>query len=132
MKLRVNTQKLENDFNEALGRFAFLIHGEIVKRVPRRFRNRFFVKQEGKKWIIGTNDLIFKFYEHPTKPHDIKAKNVNFLKFEWGNAPMGLTSSDGFFFFPKVRHPGTKGAFILKSICEDKVLLERLFLQAMR
>ena len=132
MKLRINTQKLENDFNEVLGRFAFLILGEIIKRVPRRFRNRFFVKQEGKKWIIGTNDQIFVYFELPTKPHEIRAKNVNFLKFEWGNAPVGLTSLNGFFFFPKVRHPGTKGAFILKSIVEDKLLLERLFSQAMR
>jgi hypothetical protein len=43
--------------------------------------------------------------ERGSKPHEIKAKNVNNLFFMWDKG----TDGKGFFRGPKVNHPGTKG-----------------------
>lgn len=126
-------KKTNKNLNKIAGKFAFQLHKEIVKQVPKRFKNRIVVKQEGKDWLVGTNDEIFKFWEYPTKAHDIKPKFKSSLKFQWTNAPPSIPSMpDGFHYFKKVRHPGTKGKRILEKLTKDKTRLRRLLNKSLK
>ena len=68
---------------------------------------------------VTTNSLTYvaradtpqsRFVNDGTAPHVIRARNVNFLRFEWPEGPDRLRSRDGFFYFPQVRHPGYRGS----------------------
>lgn len=121
---------MKRPLGDIAGRLAFALHREIVKRVPRRFKNVISVQQQNNVWVVGTNDEIFQFWEEGTRPHIIRPKNKQSLKFKWANAPAGIPNIDGEYFFKKVRHPGTKGHFLFKEIVEDENLMNDLLKQA--
>lgn len=126
MKLKVDEKQLRSSLNQLAGKFAFNLHKELIKNIPKRFRNRIVVKK-GDNWRVGTNDEIFKYWEYGTKAHDIEARFSNALKFKWDNYPPTLPPSpDGFHYFKKVRHPGTKGHKVLEKMTKDKRLLKKL------
>lgn len=54
------------------------------------------------------NPLLPEWIEKGTRPHEIKAKNVNALHFMW--PVMG-----GFVFFKSVHHPGTKAMQFMET-----------------
>lgn len=133
MIYKINKKDAKKKIHRISGRFAFLLQREIIKRVPRRFVNRISVNERNGVWTIGTNDEIFKFWEKGTKAHDIRPQMSKTLKFEWPNAPPELPASlDGFYYFKKVRHPGTKGHEVIKEIVEDKSLIRKLIKDAIR
>jgi len=133
MKFNLSEKEMNEVLGKIVGRFAFLLHREIVLRVDRRFKNRITVNEENGMWTIGTNDEIFRFWERGTRPHEIKPKNANALKFEWPSFPTGLPPSiDGFHYFKKVNHPGTKGKEVLRKVVEDTELLNRLLEESIR
>lgn len=49
------------------------------------------------------------YTDEGTEPHQIRAKNYEFLRFQWENGPDTMRSPDGFFYFKEVNHPGTTG-----------------------
>ncbi|MGV9204347.1 MAG: hypothetical protein ACOC44_10070, partial [Promethearchaeia archaeon] len=83
MRVRIPEGELKAKVHKIAGRFAFLLQREIIKRVPRRFRNRIAVNERGGVWTVGTNDEIFKFWEKGTKAHDINPQMSSALRFEW-------------------------------------------------
>ncbi len=117
-----------------LTRFAFQLQREIILRLPKRFRNKIAISKEGADWIIGSNDEILRYYLQGTKPHIIRPKNRKALKFNWPKAPISPQSptSNGFFFFKEVKHPGTKPNNVIEDIEKDTPLLERLLIKAVK
>lgn len=131
--MKVDKKQIRGTLNQAIGRFAFRLQKEIKEKVPRRFKNRIVVNKENNNWVVGTNDEIFKFWEYPTKPHDIKPKFKKSLKFQWPNAPASIPANpEGFHFFKKVRHPGTEGHMILETLTNDKAKLKKLFKKSLK
>jgi hypothetical protein len=131
MDLILPADEIKKKLNEVIGKFAFLLHREIINRVPSRFRNRIVVNERNGEWSIGTNEKIFIYWEKGTKSHDIYPKFAKSLRFEWENHPVDFPPApDGFHYLKKVRHPGTKGKEIIKEISENKALLNKLLRQA--
>jgi hypothetical protein len=126
IRLKIDEKELKNKLQEFMGKLAFSIHREIVLRIPRRFKNRITVQNYGNSWEVGTNDEIFRFWEKGTRPHIIEPRNKQALKFQWDNAPSGLPSFEGYYFFKKVNHPGTEGKEVMKKILENERLMIRL------
>ena len=62
-------------------------------------------------WVFSYTHVASIFAEYGTEPHDIEAKNADFLAFEWPDAPPEIQErfKETFptVFFKKVRHPGT-------------------------
>lgn len=132
MEIRVDTRSARKDIRKALERFTVLLQGEIIKKIPSRFRRKTEVRR-GKVYTIEINDEIFKFWEYPTKAHDIRPKFSSVLKFKWPDHPADLPpAEDGFHYMKKVRHPGTEGHFVLKNLTEDKRLMRKLLRKALR
>jgi len=130
MKLKIDKKQANKILNKIAGKFALHIQKEIIKTVPKRFKNRIVVKK-GKEWTVGTNNKIFEYWEQGTDPHIIRPKTSKSLKFQWENAPPSLPSTDGFYFFKKVKHPGTEGHKILKKLVNDKAKLKSLLNKAL-
>ena len=87
---------------------------EPVRRRPRTYT-----------WQVEVVGEIFRFVDHGTRRRTIRAKRASALRFRTGyrrktvrgaiRARQGGPSGD-FAYAKEVKHPGTKGAFITKSI----------------
>lgn len=134
IKFKLNEAQAKLVLDKIAGRFAFKIQREIIERLPKSFMNKINVVHEGNKWIVGSNDNVFIFFELGTRPHEIEANFKDALSFKWPKMPdiPGQPGPDGKYRFKKVKHPGTKGRRLLDELAGDTYLLNKLLEEAMQ
>ena len=76
-------------------------------------------------WMFRYSHLAAVFAEYGTKPHEIRAKEAEYLAFEWPDAPEEIRErfSETFplVFFKKVNHPGTDAVRYVRDARDDAV-----------
>lgn len=106
---------------------SFHMQSEVQHRTPKRDGTlqasiQPVVKPVGRfgvEGIVGTSLNYAVPVEDDVKPHDIVAKNGKALSFMWRGIPILVK---------RVRHPGSKGAFMFKKAYEANVAqIERDF-----
>ena len=87
----------------------------------------FTIQKQGTDRTVTTDDEIYGYVEHGTRPHVIVAKRARVLRFATGGraktSPNRITSGSGskggaVVFRPRVNHPGTKARLFTQQIAK--------------
>ena len=69
-------------------------------------------ERDGDDWVFGFSHHAAQFLNDGTEPHVIRAKEADFLAFEWPDAPAEVQemfeATFPLVFFKEIDHPGTE------------------------
>jgi len=77
----------------------------------------------GENWEFSYPHVAAAYFEYGTEPHEIEAKNAEFLAFEWPDAPDWVREqfrqTFPTVFFKSVDHPGTPALRYLRGTRDE-------------